>query len=45
MRKSKSRGWYVFADGYCCWYSGMSAAEKKVEIRKHGVIIDFQATD
>lgn len=41
----KSRGWYTFADGYRCWWSGLSAAEKKREIRTHGAIIRFEHTD
>ncbi len=41
----KNRGWYLFADGYYCWFSGMSAQEKKVEIYKHGKIIQFTPTN
>ena len=45
MAKSKTRGWYVFEDGYTCWYHGLSAAEKKWEIRQHGRIIKFKPTN
>ena len=45
MAKSKTRGWYVFADGYTCWYYGLSASEKKMLIREHGQIIRFTPTD
>lgn len=41
----KNRGWYLFEDGYYCWVSGMSAQEKKVEIRKHGKIVQFTPTN
>ena len=45
MARSKTRGWYTFADGYVCWFYGLSAAEKKVEIRTHGAIIKFVPTE
>lgn len=45
MAKSKTRGWYLFADGYYCWYHGMSASEKKAEIRIHGAIVRFTPTN
>ena len=45
MKKSNGCGWYTFADGYRCWYLGISAAEKRAEIRKHGAIISFIPTD
>ena len=45
MAKSKTRGWYTFSDGYHCWYHGLSASEKKIEIIKHGEIIRFTPTD
>ena len=41
----KTQGWYTFADGYRCWFHGLSAQEKKVEIRKHGKIIRFEQTN
>lgn len=44
MAKS-TRGWYTFADGHREWYSGMSAQERNVEIRKHGAIIKFEPTN
>ena len=45
MARTKSRGFYLFADGTYCWYAGLSVAEKKIEIAKHGAIIRFTATD
>ena len=45
MAKVKSRVFYLFADGTYCWYAGLSAAEKKREVAKHGAIIRFTATD
>lgn len=30
---------YIFQDGYCCWQSSMSAAERRAEERKHGPLI------
>ena len=44
MARIKSQGWYIFADGTKEWFHGLSAQEKKVEIRKHGAIIKFIAT-
>ena len=32
---------YVFADGYTCTVKGFSKQELKVEIRKHGKIINI----
>lgn len=40
----KTRGWYLFADGAEIWFNGLSAREKKSEIRKHGAIIRFMPT-
>jgi hypothetical protein len=45
MARSKTRGWYVFADGYTCWYHGLSGAEKKMAVREHGAIVRFTPTD
>ncbi len=45
MAKNKTRGWYIFEDGYTCWYHGLSASERKMEIRKHGKIIKFSPTN
>lgn len=45
MAKSKTRGWYVFENGYTCWVNGMSGAEKKIEIMKHGKIVKFTPTN
>lgn len=39
-----TRGWYTFEDGYTAWFSGLSAWEKKQEIREHGKIVRFQPT-
>lgn len=41
----KTRGWYTFADGYTVWFYGLSGNEKRAEIRKHGKIIKFEATN
>lgn len=41
MKTPKTQGTYTFADGYVCWYYGLSATEKKIEIRIHGPIIKF----
>lgn len=38
-----TRGWYTFADGYRAWFFGLSGNDKKVEIRKHGKIVKFEA--
>jgi len=45
MAKVKTRGWYLFEDGYYCWFNGLSASEKKMQIQKHGKIIKFTQTD
>ena len=44
MAKSRTQGWYTFADGYRAWYHGMDKTEKKWEIIKHGKIVKFEAT-
>ncbi len=44
MRHSKTEGWYTFADGYHCWFRGLSAAERKVEEKHHGKLIRFERT-
>ena len=41
MAKTKTKGWYYFADGTTTWFNGLSAREKKNEILKHGNIIRF----
>ena len=43
-RKSRTRGWYTFADGYYAWFHGLSADEKKLEIMRHGKIVRFEPT-
>lgn len=45
MSKISTRGWYTFADGYSCWYCGLSAQDKKREILKHGKIVKFEPTN
>lgn len=40
---SKNAGWYTFEDGYTTWRNGMSASERKYEIRMHGRIVRFIA--
>lgn len=45
MAKNKTRGWYTFEDGYTCWYYGLSASEKKIEILHHGKIVKFVPTN
>lgn len=44
-KKIKTQGWYTFEDGYTCWYHGMSGAEKRMEIYKHGKIVKFVPTN
>ena len=44
-KTDKTRGWYTFADGYEMWVFGLSATEKRNEIRKHGKIVRFINTD
>lgn len=39
----RTSGWYYFADGYHAWFHGLSAQEKRVQIRKHGQIVRFIA--
>lgn len=36
------RGWYLFEDGQYSWFNGLSAQEKRVQIRKHGKIVKFK---
>ena len=42
--KENSQGWETVADGTCTWVLGLSAQERKVEIRKHGKLVSFEAT-
>lgn len=44
-KTDKTRGWYTYEDGFEHWVLGMSAAEKRNEIRKHGKIVRFINTD
>jgi len=44
MANTKTRGWYVFADGTEAWFYGLSANEKRNEIFKHGKIVRFIPT-
>lgn len=41
MKTPKTQGWYYFADGSALWFYGLSATEKKNEIRQHGAILRF----
>lgn len=48
MKKTKSnnygRGfWFEYEDGYHGWVLGMSAAEMKHEMRKHGKLVRWIA--
>ena len=45
MAKKNTKGFYLFEDGYYFWVSGMSAEEKRREIRTHGRIIRFTPTN
>lgn len=40
----RTQGWYTFEDGCMIWFHGLSAQEKKLEIKKHGKIIRFVPT-
>lgn len=44
MARTNTRGWYTFADGTQAWFNGLSAQEKRVQIRKHGNIVRFEPT-
>lgn len=41
----KSRGWYCFEDGTEMWCYGLSAAELKREVLKHGKLVAFIPTN
>lgn len=41
-RNKYKSGWFTFADGYSAWFAGLSAAEEKHEVRKHGKLISYQ---
>lgn len=41
MKTPKGQGTYIFEDGYEVWFYGLSANEKKAEIRMHGKIVRF----
>ncbi len=43
MKKNTNGYYFEFADGYHGWVLGMSAQEKKVEVRKHGKLIKWVA--
>lgn len=45
MARIKTQGWYVFADGYTCWFHGLSASERKMVVREHGAIVRFTPTN
>lgn len=38
------QGYYTYEDGYEHWVYGMSAIEKRNEIRKHGKIVKYIPT-
>lgn len=39
-KTNNGRGWwFLFEDGYEMWALGMSAQEKKIEVRNHGKLI------
>ncbi len=38
---NKTRGTYIFADGYKAWFNGLSAQERRNEERKHGKVVRF----
>ena len=40
-----TRGWYIFADGYIAWFSGLTGMDKYHEIKVHGSIIQFRPTN
>ena len=42
-KMKNTRGWYTFADGYRAWFFGLRGNDKKVEIKKHGKIVKFEA--
>ena len=44
MKNSKTEGWYTFADGYRCWFLGLSVAERKVQEKYHGKLVKFERT-
>jgi hypothetical protein len=44
MGRTHTQGWYLFKDGTYCWFHGLSAQEKKMEIFHHGKIIKFTPT-
>lgn len=39
---AKNSGWYVFEDGYTCWYAGISKNELAWEIAKHGKLVRIE---
>ena len=44
MAKKNTQGIYLFADGFNCWFNGLSATERKALIREHGTIVKFTPT-
>lgn len=45
MKTPKTQGFYYYADGFSHWVYGMSAAEKRYNIKMHGAIIKFVHTN
>lgn len=41
MKMPKGQGWYTYEDGYQHWVNGMSAAELRNEVRKHGKVVKY----
>jgi len=41
MKAPKGQGTYIFTDGYEVWFYGLSAAELRNEVRKHGKVVRF----
>lgn len=44
MARIKNQGWYTYADGYRCWYRGLTATRRKCEERQHGKVVKFEPT-
>ena len=41
MKMPKGQGTYTYEDGYTVWYYGLSFAELRDEIRKHGKVVSY----
>lgn len=42
--KKTTQGIYHFEDGTWAWFYGLSAQEKRNEVRKHGKVVKFEPT-